>query len=66
MSNEDIIQFISNNLPQYSPFIQSDRIHQFCFNLPPQPVDIPTQTLENSLPDFQSSSSTSEESTVTA
>jgi hypothetical protein len=65
MSNQDIMQLISNNLPQYSSLIQSDRIHQFILNPTSQPISAPTLTLQNSLPDSQSSSSSSEESAVT-
>jgi hypothetical protein len=65
MSNQDIMQLISNHLPQYSSLIQSDRIHQFILNPTSQPISAPMQTLQNSLPDSQSSSSSSEESAVT-
>jgi hypothetical protein len=64
MSSQNITELISRNFPQYSSSIQFARIHHLDLNPFPQPFNTPIQQFQNSFPNLQSTSLSSEQTIV--
>jgi len=64
MSSQNITELISRNFPQYSSSIQFAHIHHLDLNPFPQPFNAPIQPLQNSFPNLQSTSLSSEQTIV--
>ena len=65
MTDQNVMDLMSNYLPQYSPFIQPDHIYRFLVSSPDrQPFDTQTQSFQNSSSDSQPTPLTIEENQV--